>query len=74
MPDIDIDFQDDRRDEVVNYVISKYGKEHVAQIVTFNTYGPRVAIKDMGKVMGIPLARLEILAKMVPTNLLSQNL
>lgn len=68
MPDIDIDFQDDRRDEVVNYVISKYGKEHVAQIVTFNTYGPRVAIKDMGKVMGIPLARLEILAKMVPTN------
>ena len=68
MPDIDIDFQDDRRDEVVDYVISKYGKDHVAQIVTFNTYGPRVAIKDMGKVMGIPLARLEILAKMVPTN------
>ena len=68
MPDIDIDFQDDRRDEVVDYVVSKYGKEHVAQIVTFNTYGPRVAIKDMGKVMGIPLARLEILAKMVPTN------
>ena len=68
MPDIDIDFQDDRRDEVVNYVINKYGKDHVAQIVTFNTYGPRVAIKDMGKVMGIPLARLEILAKMVPTN------
>lgn len=68
MPDIDIDFQDDRRDEVVEYVVNKYGQDHVAQIVTFNTYGPRVAIKDMGKVMGIPLARLEILAKMVPTN------
>lgn len=67
MPDIDIDFQDDRRDEVVQYVIEKYGKEHVAQIVTFSTYGPRVAIKDIGKVMGVPLPRLEILAKMVPT-------
>lgn len=67
MPDIDIDFQDDRRDEVVQYVINKYGKDHVAQIVTFSTYGPRVAIKDIGKVMGIPLPRLELLAKMVPT-------
>ena len=68
MPDIDIDFQDDRRDEVIDYVIQKYGQDHAAQIVTFNTYGPRVAIKDMGKVMGIPLARLEIIAKMIPTN------
>ena len=67
MPDIDIDFQDDRRDEVVNYVVEKYGTDHVAQIVTFNTYGPRVAIKDMGKVMKIPLARLEYIAKLVPT-------
>lgn len=68
MPDIDIDFQDDRRDEVIRYVIDKYGQDHAAQVVTFNTYGPRVAIKDMGKVMGIPLPRLEIIAKMVPTN------
>lgn len=67
MPDIDIDFQDDRRDDVIHYVIDKYGQDHAAQIVTFNTYGPRVAIKDMGKVMGIPLARLEIIAKMIPT-------
>ncbi len=67
MPDIDIDFQDDRRDEVIEYVIEKYGQDHAAQIVTFNTYGPRVAMKDMGKVMGIPLARLEIIAKMIPT-------
>lgn len=68
MPDIDIDFQDDRRDEVIEYVIDKYGKEHAAQIVTFNTYGPRVAIKEMGKVMGLPLPRLEMIAKMVPTH------
>lgn len=68
MPDIDIDFQDDRRDEVVDYVISKYGQKHVAQIVTFSTYGPRVAMKDMGKVMSVPLPRLEIIAKMIPTH------
>ena len=68
MPDIDIDFQDDRRDEVIRYVIDKYGQDHAAQIVTFNTYGPRVAIKEMGKVMGIPLARLELIAKMIPTS------
>lgn len=68
MPDIDIDFQDDRRDEVVEYVVNKYGADHVARIITFNTYGPRVAIKDIGKVMNIPLARLELIAKMVPTN------
>lgn len=67
MPDIDIDFQDDRRDEVIQYVIDKYGKDHSAQIVTFSTYGPRVAIKDIGKVMNVPLPRLEILAKLVPT-------
>ncbi len=68
MPDIDIDFQDDRRDEVVNYVIDKYGSDHVAQIVTFTTYGPRVAIKEMGKVMNIPLPKLELIAKMIPTD------
>lgn len=67
MPDIDVDFQDDRREEVVNYVIERYGKEHVCQIVTFNTYGPRVAIKDLGKAAGVSLVKLEQLAKMVPT-------
>ncbi len=66
-PDIDIDFQDNRRDEVVDYVISRYGKDHVAQICTFNTYGPKVAIKDLGKVVGIPLPQLERISKMVPT-------
>lgn len=68
MPDIDIDFQDDRRDEVVEYVTNKYGQEHVAQIVTFSTYGPKVAIKDLGKAVGVALPKLEMLAKMVPTH------
>ncbi len=67
MPDIDIDFQDTRRDEVVNYVIDKYGVDHVAGIVTFSSYGPRVAIKDLGKVMGLSLPYLEMLSKQVPT-------
>ena len=51
MPDIDIDFQDDKRDEVVKYVTEKYGQEHVGQIVTFATYGPKVALRDLGKVV-----------------------
>ena len=68
MPDIDIDFQDDRRDEVVEYVAQKYGHQHVAQIVTFSTYGPKVAIKDLGKVLKVPLPRLELLAKNIPTD------
>lgn len=67
MPDIDVDFQDDRREEVVDYVIEKYGQTHVCQIVTFNTYGPRVAIKDLGKAAGVSLVKLEQVAKMVPT-------
>ena len=49
MPDIDIDFQDDRRDEVVNYVTENMAYEHVAQIVTFSTYGPKVALKILEK-------------------------
>ena len=68
MPDIDIDFQDDRRDEIVTYVTNKYGQDHVAQIVTFSTYGPKVAIKDLGKVLKVPLPKLELLAKNIPTN------
>ncbi len=68
LPDIDIDFQDDRRDEIVEYVTNKYGQEHVAQIVTFSTYGPKVAIKDLGKILGVPLPKLELLAKNIPTS------
>lgn len=67
MPDIDIDFQDDRRDEVVDYVINKYGQQHVGQIVTFSTYGPKVAMKDLGKVISVPLPKLELITKYIPT-------
>lgn len=66
MPDIDVDFQDDRREEVVNYVIERYGQEHVCQIVTFNTYGPKIALRDLGKVLGISPVKLEQLAKLIP--------
>lgn len=67
LPDIDIDFQDDRRDEVVNYVIEKYGQDYVAQIVTFTSYGPKVAIKDLGKALGFKLPTLERATKYIPT-------
>lgn len=67
MPDIDIDFQDDRRDEIVEYVMNKYGRQHAGQIVTFSTYGPKVAIRDLGKVLNVPLPRLELLNKNIPT-------
>lgn len=67
MPDIDIDFQDDKRDEVVKYVTEKYGQEHVGQIVTFATYGPKVALRDLGKVVSVPLPKLEMMSKYIPT-------
>ena len=57
MPDIDVDFEDDRRDEVINYVTRKYGSDHVAQIITFGTMLARAAIRDVGRVMGMRLRR-----------------
>lgn len=66
MPDIDIDFQDDRRDEVVDYVTNKYGKDYAAQIVTFTTFGPRNALKELGAVIGGKPATLERIAKDIP--------
>ena len=68
MPDIDIDFQDDRREEVVDYVIQKYGAEHVCQIVTFNTYGPKVAIKDIGKVVNLSPNKINMLSNQISSN------
>ena len=67
MPDIDIDFADDRRDEMVRYVTEKYGREHVAQIVTFGTLGARAAIRDVGRVLALPLSTVDSVAKMIPT-------
>jgi DNA polymerase-3 subunit alpha len=66
MPDIDIDFCMHRRGEVIQYVTEKYGREQVAQIITFNTLGARAAIKDVGRVLEMPFADVERLTKMVP--------
>lgn len=66
MPDIDIDFCIDRRNEVIEYVSKKYGQDHVAQIVTFGTMAARGVLRDVGRVKQIPLADVDRLAKMVP--------
>ena len=69
MPDIDMDFQDDRRSEVINYVVNKYGKDHVAQIITFGTMGARASIRDVGRALAIPYPEVDRVAKLVPTRL-----
>ncbi|MFA4967629.1 MAG: DNA polymerase III subunit alpha, partial [Candidatus Margulisiibacteriota bacterium] len=66
MPDIDIDFCYERRQEVIDYVTRKYGKDHVAQIVTFGTMAARGAIRDVGRVLEIPLVEVDKIAKMIP--------
>ena len=66
MPDIDVDFCMHRRGEVIQYVTQKYGREQVAQIITFNTLGARAAIKDVGRVLEVPFADVERLTKLVP--------
>ena len=69
MPDIDIDFCMNRRGEVIQYVTQKYGREQVAQIITFNTLGARAAIKDVGRVLEFSVSEVEKLTKLVPTTL-----
>ena len=69
MPDIDMDFGDTRRGEVVDYVRRKYGDDHVAQIVTFGTMAARGAIRDVGRVLNIPYAEVDTVAKLVPATL-----
>jgi DNA polymerase-3 subunit alpha len=66
MPDIDIDFCFERRNEVIEYVSKKYGQDHVAQIVTFGTMAARGAIRDVGRVQRVPLAEVDRIAKLVP--------
>lgn len=65
-PDIDMDFADSRRDEVIEYVTQKYGADKVAQIVTFGTMMARAAIRDIGRALGVPYAKCDRIAKMVP--------
>ncbi|RME30932.1 MAG: DNA polymerase III subunit alpha, partial [Thermoflexia bacterium] len=67
MPDIDLDFPDDRRAEMIEYAVQKYGKENVAQIITFGTLGARAAVRDVGRVMDIPLPEVDRIAKMIPS-------
>lgn len=69
MPDIDVDFCYERRQEVIDYVVQKYGQDRVAQIVTFGTMAARAAIRDVGRVMGYPYAEVDKIAKMVPAEL-----
>jgi DNA polymerase-3 subunit alpha len=69
MPDIDVDFQDDRRDEVIAYVSRKYGQDHVAQIITFGTMLARAAIRDVGRVLGHSYGEVDRIAKAVPNQL-----
>jgi DNA polymerase-3 subunit alpha len=69
MPDIDVDFQDDRRDEVIAYVAQKYGHDHVAQIITFGTMLARAAIRDVGRVLGHSYGEVDRIAKAVPNQL-----
>ena len=69
MPDIDMDFQDDRREEVTNYVVAKYGREHVAQIITFGTFGAKAAIRDVGRALAMPYGDVDRVARLVPTRL-----
>ena len=66
MPDIDLDFQDERRDEVISYVAQKYGHDHVAQIITFGTLGARAALRDVGRALGMPYPQVDQIARMVP--------
>ncbi|MDO5425371.1 MAG: DNA polymerase III subunit alpha [Eubacteriales bacterium] len=69
MPDIDVDFCFERRQEVIDYVVEKYGKDRVVQIVTFGTLAARGVIRDVGRVMDLPYAMVDSIAKMVPSEL-----
>jgi len=69
LPDIDLDFQDDRRDEVLSYVNQKYSSDHVAQIITFGTMGARAAIRDTGRALGMPYAQVDRVARLIPLEL-----
>ncbi len=65
-PDIDLDIADNRRDEVINYITEKYGRDKVAQIITFGTMKARAAIRDVGRALGVPYSKCDQIAKMIP--------
>ena len=66
MPDIDMDFEDDRRGEMVDYVSRKYGADHVAQIITFGTLGARAALRDVGRALGMSYGDVDRVVRLVP--------
>lgn len=66
MPDIDMDFADDRRGEVIEYVSQKYGRDHVAQIITFGTMAARMAVRDVGRVLAMSYNEVDVIAKLIP--------
>ena len=68
MPDFDIDFCQDRREETIRYVQSKYGHDHVAQIITFGKLQARAVLRDVGRVMGLPYSQVDRICKLVPNN------
>ena len=68
MPDIDLDIEDTRRDEILEYVMDRFGEDRVAQIITFGTLGPRAAIRDVGRVLGIPYSDVDEIARLLPNN------
>ncbi|BBM54270.1 DNA polymerase III subunit alpha [Leptotrichia wadei] len=68
MPDIDIDFDQEQREIVIDYVVNKYGTEYVAHIITFGTLKARLAIRDVGRVLNVSLAKVDKIAKMIPFN------
>lgn len=67
MPDIDLDFQDDRRAELIEYTVQKYGRDNVAQIVTFGTLAAKASIRDVGRALDYPLSEVDRVAKLLPT-------
>ena len=69
MPDIDLDFQDDRREDMLNYVNARYGTDHVAQIISFGTMGARGALRDAGRALGMPYGQVDSVARLVPQEL-----
>jgi len=69
MPDIDVDFSDDKREKVIQYVRERYGADSVSQIITFGTLSSRAVLKDVGRVLGIPLGTIESITKQIPVEL-----
>ena len=66
MPDIDLDFPDDAREEMIHYTVSKYGKDNVAQIITFGKMLAKAALRDVGRAMDYPLSEVDRVAKSIP--------